>query len=55
MDNAIIIEVKSVNSIEPVHHVQLKTYMKMAGIHYGILVNFNTLNLFQDGLFTWRL
>ena len=35
-------EIKSVKEIEPVHHKQLLTYMKLAKKHLGFLVNFNT-------------
>lgn len=42
VEEKIIIEVKSVEILMSVHHKQLLTYLKLAGLHLGILVNFNT-------------
>ena len=42
VDNAVIIEVKSVEALQDVHKKQLLTYLKLAKIKLGILVNFNT-------------
>lgn len=42
VEDKVIIELKSVENILPVHHKQLLTYMKLAKINLGILVNFNT-------------
>ena len=45
----VIVELKSVEHLAPVHEVQLLTYLKMSGYHVGRLMNFNTLRL-KDGL-----
>lgn len=42
VEDSVIIEIKSVKEIEPVHHKQLLTYMKIARKQLGFLVNFNT-------------
>lgn len=42
VEDSVIIEIKSVKEIEPVHHKQLLTYMKLAKKHLGFLVNFNS-------------
>ncbi len=42
VENKVIIEIKSVESIQKVHHKVLLTYLKLTGIKLGILVNFNT-------------
>ena len=34
-------ELKSVNRIEPIHEAQLLTYLKLADLKLGILINFN--------------
>ncbi len=49
VENAIILELKSVNELTPIHHAQLLTYMKLAGIQHGFLINFN-VRLLKDGL-----
>ena len=41
VDDRIIIELKSVDELLPVHKAQLLTYMKLAGISIGLLMNFN--------------
>jgi len=45
VDNLVIVEIKSVEVLAPVHHKQLLTYLKLSGLRLGILVNFNTDNL----------
>ena len=42
VEDSVIIEIKSVKEIEPVHHKQLLTYMKLAKKHLGFFVNFNS-------------
>ena len=39
--DSIIVELKSVDKILPIHQAQLLTYMKLAGISIGLLINFN--------------
>lgn len=42
VEDSIIVELKSVKEIEPVHHKQLLIYLKICNKHIGILVNFDT-------------
>jgi GxxExxY protein len=42
VENKVIIEIKSVESINKVHHKQLLTYLKLTNMKLEILVNFNT-------------
>ena len=39
--NQVVVELKSVNKIEPIHDAQLLTYLKLANKRYGLLLNFN--------------
>ena len=41
IENKVIIELKSVELIAPVHPKQLLTYLKITGIKLGLLINFN--------------
>ena len=41
VDEAIIIELKSIEELNPVHFKQLGTYLKLTGIKLGLLINFN--------------
>lgn len=45
----VLIEVKSIEAIAPVHHKQTLTYLKLTGLKLGILVNFNVENII-DGI-----
>ena len=49
MNDQVIIEVKSVEKILPVHKAQLLTYMKLSRIPVGLLINFNVARLI-DGV-----
>jgi GxxExxY protein len=41
VDNSLIVELKSVDNLLPIHQAQLLTYMKLSGIKVGLLMNFN--------------
>ena len=45
VDDKVIIEIKSVEAIAPVHHKQLLTYLKLTNKKLGLLINFNTDNI----------
>ena len=47
--NSIIIELKAVEVIHPIHEVQLLTYLKLADKKLGYLINFN-VSLIKDGI-----
>jgi GxxExxY protein len=49
VNNAVLVEVKTVEAILPVHTAQLVTYLKLAGIKKGLLFNFKARRL-KDGL-----
>ena len=44
-----IIELKAVEILKPLHEVQLVTYMKLADVHMGLLINFN-VPVLKDGI-----
>ena len=45
----IVIEVKSFETIEPVHEAQLLTYLRLSGCPVGLLINFN-VPVLKDGI-----
>jgi GxxExxY protein len=47
--NKLIIELKAVDKVMPIHHAQTLTYMKLAHINKALLINFNTTRL-VDGI-----
>ena len=42
VDNSVIVEVKCVDRIAPVHEAQTLTYLKLSGIRVGLIINFYT-------------
>ncbi|MDB5346399.1 MAG: hypothetical protein JWP89_4776 [Schlesneria sp.] len=49
IENRLILELKSVETIKGIYEAQLLTYMKLAGIKIGLLINFNNTRL-KDGI-----
>ena len=49
VENAVIIEIKAVQHIHPVHVAQLRSYLKMTGLTLGLIINFNVVHL-RDGI-----
>jgi len=49
VDRKLIVEVKAVDHIEPVHEAQLLTYMKLLRVPVGLILNFKTAVL-RDGI-----
>lgn len=49
IDNKVIIEIKSIQALAPVHYKQTLTYLKLTNIKLGLLVNFN-VDLIKDGI-----
>src|SRR5205807_3981205 len=49
VEEQVILEIKSVERLMPIHEAQVLTYMKLGGIATGLLLNFNTPVL-KDGL-----
>jgi GxxExxY protein len=49
IDNQVILELKSVEKLMPVHEAQLLTYLRLSGCEIGLLINFNTASL-TDGI-----
>jgi len=49
VENTVLLELKSVEIILPVHEAQLVTYLKLSGIKLGLLINFN-VPLLKDGI-----
>ena len=49
VDDLVIVEIKAIDDLAPIHHAQLLTYLKAAGKPVGLLINFNVAML-KDGL-----
>ena len=49
VEDAVIVEIKAVEAIAPIHEAQLLSYLKLSGKRVGLLINFNVLHL-RDGI-----
>jgi GxxExxY protein len=49
VNDMVIVELKTVEIILPVHEAQLLTYLKLLNKPKGILINFNCVNIFKEG------
>ncbi len=49
VENHLVVELKSVERLLPVHDARLRTYLRLAGHHRGLLINFNEARL-VDGV-----
>jgi len=49
VEDRVLIEIKSVGAIAPVHLKQVLTYLKLTGLKLGLLINFNEA-LIKDGI-----
>ncbi|MFM2397423.1 MAG: hypothetical protein RLZZ144_673 [Pseudomonadota bacterium] len=49
VDNRLILELKAVEKLLPIHDAQLLTYLRLSGLKTGLLLNFN-VPLLKDGL-----
>jgi GxxExxY protein len=45
VENELIVELKSCETLLPIHEAQLLTYLKLSGVKVGLLINFNVLRL----------
>lgn len=50
VENKVVVELKSVEILLDVHHIQLLTYLKLSGHKLGLLINFN-VPLIKSGTF----
>ena len=49
VEDAVIVELKAVEKLSPIHDAQLLSYLKLGGYRLGLLINFNVLHL-KDGI-----
>jgi GxxExxY protein len=49
-DRRVVVELKTVESVLPVHEAQLLTYLKLTGIRVGLLINFN-VPVLKNGIY----
>ncbi|HEV8209447.1 MAG TPA: GxxExxY protein, partial [Vicinamibacterales bacterium] len=50
VEDSIVVEIKSVARWEPVHDAQIISYLKLSGLHLGLVLNFNVKNISREGI-----
>lgn len=51
--DCLIVELKSVEKVLPIHEAQLLTYMKLLNVPMGLMINFNVTNIYKEGQKTY--
>lgn len=54
VENSVVIELKVVDAINPIHEAQILTYMKFAKMKIGLLINFN-VTVLKNGIKRYKL
>ena len=49
INDLVIVELKAVETVLPIHKAQLLSYLKLSGLQVGLLINFNVVHL-KDGI-----
>ena len=49
IENKVIVEIKSIETLHPIHTAQVLTYLKLSGCKLALLINFN-VSLFKEGV-----
>ena len=49
IEDMVVVELKAIDKVLPIHEAQLITYLKLSGKKVGLLINFNVLHL-RDGI-----
>lgn len=49
IENCLVVELKTVEKVLPIHEAQLLTYMKLLKAPIGLIINFNVTNIYKEG------
>jgi len=49
VESEVIVELKAIDKLQPIHQAQLLTYLKLSGCKVGLLINFN-VRILKDGI-----
>ena len=49
VEESVIVEIKAIDSLAPIHQAQLLSYLKLSGCRVGLLINFN-VKVLKDGI-----
>jgi GxxExxY protein len=49
IEKSLVVELKAIEKILPIHEAQLLTYMKLLEVPIGLIINFNVTHIFKEG------
>ncbi len=49
VEKILVVELKAIDFVLPIHEAQVLTYMKLLNVPKGLMINFNTVNIFNEG------
>jgi len=49
VENCLVVEIKAIENVLPIHHAQLLTYMKLLEAPKGLILNFHCVNIYTQG------
>jgi GxxExxY protein len=53
IENCLVVELKAVEKVLPIHEAQILTYMKLLEVPIGLMLHFNVTHLFKEGQKTY--
>ena len=53
LENCLVVELKAVEKVLPIHQAQLLTYMRLLKAPIGLIINFNVTNIYKEGQKTY--
>ncbi len=53
VEEILVVELKAVESVLPIHEAQVLTYMKLLNVPKGLMINFNSVHIFKQGQKTY--
>lgn len=53
IEECLVIELKAIDKVQPIHEAQLLTYLKLLKLPIGLMINFNCTHLFKEGQKTY--
>jgi GxxExxY protein len=53
IEESLVLELKTVEKVLPIHEAQLLTYMKLLKVPMGLIINFNVKHIFNEGQKTY--
>ncbi len=53
IENCLVVELKAVEKIAPIHEAQILSYMNLLNVPMGLMINFNCTNVYKEGQKTY--